>query len=587
MSAPVLSTTRWHAAPEPNAETLAAIHAQYNLHPAIARIAARRIASIDNITDWFSPLVAPFCDPMQFTGMQETVTALHRALTERRHIVIFGDYDTDGITATTLLSQALKQCDAQVNAFIPDRETEGYGLTTAAINRCLTEYPDTEVLITVDCGISCVEEVADLQRRGIEVIITDHHLPPETLPQAQAILNPRLGAPKGAEMICGCATAYVLVRALYDRLAQTTGRSYNHKHYLDLVAVATIADVMPLTGENRSLVTKGLYILGASQHGNPGLHALAESQSLKFETLTAEQIAFKLVPCINAASRIGECNCARDLLAFSSPAKWNILPDTMKQTCRAAALQLKAKNQERREIENYLRDVIEMKDVRPCGNLVLAAGTPDEGFHPGVLGIVAARLSEQFKLSAVVCSIKPDGSGSGSVRARGRWNAVQALDTVRDLLAHYGGHTAAAGFSLIPGTFEAFKTRFPKAFEGAQAEPETLYYDESLHCIIDSDLLASLDRLEPFGNDNPKPIFAKTFILNTYRTIGADKSHLDLTLRDPAQPDTFTRAVWFGAAERSKTWLPGTRFRFFFTVSRDNFHPNRPSLQLIDAIPCD
>ena len=360
MSAPVLSTTRWHAAPEPNAETLAAIHAQYNLHPAIARIAARRIASIDDITDWFSPLVAPFCDPMQFTGMQETVTALHRALTERRHIVIFGDYDTDGITATTLLTQALKQCDAQVNAFIPDRETEGYGLTTAAINRCLTEYPDTEVLITVDCGISCVEEVADLQRRGIEVIITDHHLPPETLPRAQAILNPRLGAPKGAEIICGCATAYVLVRALYDRLAQTSGRSYYHKHYLDLVAVATIADVMPLTGENRSLVTKGLYILGASQHGNPGLHALAESQGLKFETLTAEQIAFKLVPCINAASRIGECNCARDLLAFSSPAKWITLPDTMKQTCRAAALQLKAKNP---HLMVYPKDSCRSKDM--------------------------------------------------------------------------------------------------------------------------------------------------------------------------------------------------------------------------------
>ena len=587
MSAPVLTSTHWHAAPEPNAEILAAIHAHCNLHPAIARIAARRIPTVDDIEHWFAPLTAPLCDPMQFKGMQETVTALHRALTERRHIVVFGDYDTDGITATTLLTQALKQCDALVNAFIPDRETEGYGLTTAAINRCWTEYPNTELLITVDCGISCVEEVEDLQQRGITVIITDHHLPPEILPRAQAILNPRLGAPKGAGMICGCTTAYMLVRALYARLTQATGKTYNHKHYLDLVAVATIADVMPLTGENRSLVTKGLYILGASQHGNPGLHALAESQGIKFEALSVEQIAFKLVPCINAASRIGECNCARDLLAFSPPAKWITLPEKMMSNCRFLARELKAKNQERREIENHLRDVIEKKRVCPCGNLVLAAGTPEEGFHPGVLGIVAARLSEQFKVPAVVCSIKPDGSGSGSVRARGIWNAVHALDTVRDLLAHYGGHTAAAGFSLIPGTFEAFQTRFPKAFEGSQPKAETLFYDEALHGIIDSDLLTSLERLEPFGNDNPKPIFSKTFILNTFRTIGADKSHLDLSLRDPVQTDTFTRAVWFGAAERAKTWLPGMRFRLFFTISRDTFHPERPTLQLLDALPCD
>ncbi len=579
-------TPPWQAAPAPNSALLEAvyqeaIHAHLNLHPAVARIAARRISSVAEIETWLNPLRAPFCDPTQIHDVDLAVTRLRHAIQAHQSILVFGDYDTDGITATALMTQALRQCGARVTSFIPDREREGYGLTPAAIERCLNENAKPDLLVTVDCGISCVDEVASLNQLGIEVIITDHHVPPEQLPPAYAIVNPRLGAPKGAENMCGCATAHALIRALAVHFP-----ACDHRLFLDLVAIATIADVMSLTGENRSLVTKGLSILSKYQNGNPGLHALAEVHNLKFAELTAEQLAFKLIPCINAASRIGNCACACTLINLSPPAKWSTQSDALKQACRQAANELKAANQERREIEAYLRNVIDNQALPQFKNLIFAAGTRDEGFHPGVLGIVAARLSEQSGVPAVVCCIQADGSGCGSIRSRGGWHAVKALDTVSDLLAHYGGHAAASGFSLKPGAFKAFRERFPKAFEEGQVEAEPITYDESLDCVIDEGLLDSLDLLEPFGNGNPKPVFAKTFILNTHRNIGADKTHLDLTLRDPArQGSGFTRAVWFGAAHRASTWQSGMRLRLLFTISRDTYHPNVPSLHLIDALP--
>lgn len=581
MSAPALtSTIKWHAAPAPDAAAIDAVLAHKNLHPAVARIIARRVPTGAGLKAWLDPLRADLCDPYQIHDMARAVTRLREAAEKQQHVIVFGDYDTDGITATALMTQALHQCGVKVTAFTPDRETEGYGLTPAAMERCLRENEKPDLLVTVDCGISSVEEIETLNRRSIDVIVTDHHVPPEVLPPALALVNPRLGAPEGAGDMCGCATAHTLIRALFEHFP-----GCDHRFYLDLVAVATVADVMSLTGENRSLVAKGLYILGKSQNGNPGLHALAEAQHLAFSTLTAEQLAFKIIPCINAASRIGQCSCASDLINLSAPVKWLTQSDAVKIACRKAAEALKAANQTRREIETRLRDVITAQQIQPVGNLILAAGTREEGFHSGVLGIVAARLAEQFGLPAAVCCVAPDGSGSGSVRSRGAWHAVKALDTVSDLLAHYGGHAAASGFALKPGTFEAFKERFPKAFAEVTAAEECIVYDEALTCEVDEDLLTSLEWMEPFGTGNPKPIFAKTFFLNAFRPIGSDKSHLSLTLRDPARTTAgFTRAVWFSAAHRAASWEPGMELRLLFTVGRDSFDPKQVNLQIVDAI---
>jgi single-stranded-DNA-specific exonuclease len=581
MSTPApFPSVKWQAAPAPEAAAIDAVLAHKNLHPAVARIIARRVPAGASMKAWLDPLRAELCNPYQIHDMAPAIARLRVAAEKQQYVIVFGDYDTDGITATALMTQALHQCGVKVTAFTPDRETEGYGLTPAAMERCLREKGKPDLLVTVDCGISSVAEVEELNRRGVEVIITDHHVPPEVLPPALALVNPRLGAPEGAGDMCGCATAHTLIRALFEFFP-----GCDHRLYLDLVSVATVADVMALTGENRSLVAKGLYILGKSQNGNPGLHALAEAQHLAFSTLTAEQLAFKIIPCINAASRIGQCSCATNLINLSAPVRWLAQSDEVKCACRKAAEALKAANQTRREVETRLRDVIQAQHIQPMGNLILAAGTREEGFHSGVLGIVAARLAEQFNLPAAVCCIAPDGSGSGSVRSRGAWHAVKALDTVSDLLAHYGGHAAASGFALNPGAFEAFRERFPKAFAEVTTEEECIIYDEALTCEVDEDLLASLEVMEPFGTGNPKPVFAKTFILNAFRPIGSDKSHLSLTLRDPARTTAnFTRAVWFGAAHRATSWVPGLELRLLFTVGRDAFDPKQVNLQIIDAI---
>ena len=585
----------WQAAPTPPQAVFETILATQKIHPAVARIAARRIASVDEVPTWFNALREPLCDPLAVHDVGIAAQRIRQAIERQEPITVFGDYDTDGITATTLMTQLLKQCGARVEGFIPDRETEGYGLTPKAIERCLAEKGKPGLLITVDCGISSVAEVADLNARGIEVIVTDHHVVPEVLPPALAVVNPRICAPKGAEGMCGCATAFTLIREVVKDF-----EGINYRAYLDLVAVATIADVMNLSGENRSLVTKGLWILADAKCGNPGLAALAKVQKLdlrhaRTQSLTGlslpplppvDTIAFGLVPCINAASRIGHYELAYDLLNVE-PSRMDSKTEHAATTdCSCAAMALVEANKERRLIEQHLREVVESKRLEPHGNLVIAAGTREEGFESGVLGIVAARLSDAYHLPAVVCCIKPDGSVHGSMRSKGSWHAVQALDTIADLCEHYGGHAAAAGFSLKQGTFEAFCERLPKAFESAGDAVDVKVYEEDLAEPISELFCKDLERLEPFGAGNPRPCFAKHFILKNWVKIGADKTHLRLQLGSVSESDRTTyEALWFGAAHRAVSWQPGMRLRLFFTVARDKLRMGEWKLSVEDAIP--
>ena len=596
MSVPALTPSiHWQVAPTPPQAVLEAVLDTQPIHPAVARIAARRIPSVDEVSAWFNALREPFCNPLELHGVATAAQRIREAIERKEPITIFGDYDTDGITATTLMVQALTQCGANVKPFIPDRETEGYGLTPKAIERCLAQLPFPRLLITVDCGISSVAEVADLNARGIEVIVTDHHVVPEVLPPALAVVNPRIQAPKGAEGMCGCATAFTLMRKVLEDFEGLDARAF-----LDLVAVATIADVMTLSGENRSLVTKGLWILADPERGNPGLAALAKAQKLDLRHQRpkmpnglslpplppVDTIAFGLVPCINAASRIGRCALAYDLLNVKASGMECKRCEAETIDCSCAALALVEANKERRLIEQRLREVVEAQQLQPRGNLVIAAGTREEGFESGVLGIVAARLSDAYHLPAVVCCIKPDGSASGSMRSKGSWHAVEALDTIADLCEHYGGHAAAAGFALKPGAFEAFCERLPQAFAEGGNEADVKIYEEDLAEAIDELFCKDLEKLEPFGAGNPRPCFAKHFILKEAKVIGADKTHLRLSLGSVSTSDRRTyEAFWFGAAHRAASWTSGMRLRLFFTVARDKLRMGEWKLYIEDAIP--
>lgn len=573
--------THWQAAPAPSQEILEAVCQLSRVHPVVARIAARRMASAGEAARWLHPFGDALPPPLALHHLELAVERLQQALEKREELVIFGDYDTDGLTATALMEQALSEVGAEVTHFIPNRETEGYGLTAAAMKRCLREHPSVRVLVTVDCGITSVAEVAELMQGGIEVIVTDHHVPSEQLPAAVAVVNPRLGAPEGAEALCGCATAFTVIHALYTRLGRNT-----YKKYLDLVAVATVADVMPLTGENRALVKKGLHILSREGCGNPGLKALAKLQHVELSKVTAEDLAFRLVPCINAASRIGDWQRAYELLTCAAPAGKGVFSPAVQQRCEKAARSLDAANKERREIETRLRQKVEIAGVPPGSKVIIAAGRAQEGFLSGVLGIVAARLVEQHHLPAVVCCRKDDGRVCGSMRSKGAWHAVKALETVADLCEHFGGHAAAAGFTLRPGTFEAFCNRLPLAFAACDATPDVLAYEEDLASPIDLELWAGLQVLEPCGTGNPKPRFAKIFTLLAHRVIGKDKTHLSLKLREThtaAAPEL--EAIWFGGAHRAESWQEGMRLRVLFSLSEDRLQSGRLKLNIVDAFP--
>ena len=548
----------WIPAPSADPALAATLAAEAGLSPLVAELLARRLGN-DAPTLWLRPEVAPLCDPFAFDGMEAAVERLLRAIVHHEPITVFGDYDVDGITATATLVQALGSVGATVKPFFPDRESEGYGLTPESVARCLTYSPFPTLIVTVDCGITSRDEIAGLRAQGIDVIVTDHHMPPPELPPANAIVNPRLSAPPGAESLCGCAVALMLVRALAQR-----GLKVDPDAFLDLAAIATIADVMPLTGQNRVLVAKGLRTL-SSPDANRGLRALADCQRLH-SPFTAEGVAFSLVPCINAAGRLGELKTAYAAIGLSNT---------------RCATQLVEINKRRRTIEHDLLDAILAGAPTPSGNLLVVGG---EGFHAGVVGIVAARLMERFGCPVALVCRTPDGGGHGSMRACEPWNAVEALTSVADLLDHFGGHAQAAGFSLLPGTYEAFAERLPKAFTGEPLTADRFYDADLTHLPVTLALCRELDRLEPYGNANPKPIFQKDFTLAVARPVGADKSHLQLSLA-PIEGGPALKAIWFGAADRAKDWRRGLPLRAWFTLSVDTFREPVPSPTLLDASP--
>lgn len=553
----------WRPLPQPDPGRVARLAAAYRLSPIVAALVAQRVPDDAAVARWLAPETASPADPFAFPGMREAVARIGRALAAHEPITVFGDYDVDGVTATALLVQALQRLGAEVKPFFPDRETEGYGLGAAAIARCLTFAPMPALIVTVDCGITNAAEVAELMARGIDVVITDHHTPPAALPPACAVVNPRLGAPSGADGLCGCTTALMLVRAL-----AANGHPLAPDDWLDLAAVATIADVMELRGENRALVARGLRALRAPT-ANPGLRALAAALKLLPGEPTAEQVAFGIVPCINAAGRLGRLKVAYGLIGLGH------VP---------SAQTLIALNAERRRIERDLfAEVLRLlpPDFAP-GRAIVVGG---EGFHPGVLGIVAARLVERFGVPVALVATSADGGGHGSMRACGACHAVQALDAVSDLLDHYGGHAKAAGFSLRPGAFEAFRARLPQACPAPDAEEPCACYDADLgDTPISLALCRELGCLEPHGHGNPKPLFAATFTLAEAHPIGADRTHLSLRLT-PLAGGNALKAVWFGGACHAEPWKPGIRLRVIFSLGIDTFREPQPQLFVADAFP--
>ncbi len=447
-------------------------------------------------------------------GMHEAVERLLRAASDGEHVVVHGDYDADGISATALLVDALQRIGVHASHFIPNRFVEGYGLSDESLAGL--EGHGGSVLVTVDCGIRSVAEVSSAGRLGLDVIVTDHHLPGQTLPDAVAVINPRRpGDAYPFKALSGTGVAFKLACAIYRSLGRP-----DPTDLLELVALGTVADLVELVDENRSLVTRGLSRLRATER--PGLRELMKAARIDATRLTAATIGFVVAPRLNAVGRMGSADAAYRLLMARDQAD-----------ARAWAAGLETTNRLRQELtaEIVERARVQVGD-RAGDRAVLFAG--DEAFGEGVIGLAAARLVDDFYRPAIVAQVGPETT-RGSARSIPGFHITEALDECADLLLRHGGHAAAAGFSLRTQDLAAFLDRLEHVAGVRLADVDlspSLDVDAELRFEeINEDLMAFIEALEPCGYGNPRPLFITQGVsVRDRRAVGRDAAHLKLLL---------------------------------------------------------
>jgi single-stranded-DNA-specific exonuclease len=449
--------------------------------------------------------------------LPKAVDRIKHAIKKRENIVIYGDYDADGVTATALLGIALKALGAEVREYIPNRFDEGYGLNLEAIQALNEE--GTKLIITVDCGIRSWEEADYSHAVGIDLIITDHHYPLDMLPNAFAIINPKQPGDSYPEKnLAGVGLAYKLVDALF----QSEQSSLDSRDYLDLVALGTVADLVPLTGENRSLVRRGLEYIRQPQR--QGIMALIGVSGLTPARITTTDIGFSLGPRLNASGRLESALASLKLLTSQ---------DFKEVGQLAQWLEIQNRDRQRitRDIQVKAEKTIIVDDQIP---LLLFAADPD--YNPGVVGLAASRLTEQYYRPSIIASIG-EMFTRGSCRSIPEFHITKALDQCKDLLEHHGGHAAAAGFTvrneLLPSLIDKIQNIAKAQLADLDLRPKIFAEAEIPLSDLKPDLLKYLEWLQPTGMGNPAPIFMSTGLKVTrQKAIGADGSHLKLAVTD-------------------------------------------------------
>ena len=456
-------------------------------------LAARGIHSVEVAKRFLRPTLDQVESPEVMRDLPRAADRLVRAVERGEPILVHGDYDVDGICSTTVMTKVLRGLGGVVTPFIPDRIADGYDLGPAGV--AAAHRIGARVVLTCDCGTSATEPAAALRAEGIDLIITDHHLPGGALPEAFAVVNPkRADCPSQDKDLAAVGVAYKLARAV---VARCGGDPSAVDDLLDLVALATIADVAPLRGENRVFARLGLQQLAASAH--PGIRSLLRAARLDGKPLTAGRVGFTLAPRLNALGRLGQAIRGVELLLAEDEATANVI-----------ARECEELNAERQEMNRRMQDEalrrVDQLDLEATWGIVLA----QEGWHPGVIGIVASRLVEATSRPVMMVAVK-DGVGKGSGRSIAALDLHGVLHDCADLLTRFGGHRAAAGITIDAARLPAFAERFNEQFRSrctAEDLMPTLRTDLELPIeAIDETLERGLRHLEPFGVGNPGPIF--------------------------------------------------------------------------------
>ena len=500
---------RWLPPPSPAGHRLPA-----DLPPAAVQLLlSRRIGDAQTLEQFLNPTGLPH-SPNLLAGVAHALPRLANALRNHETIAVFGDFDVDGISGTAILTETLTRLGAQVIPYLPHPVAEGHGMTPGAVARLMEQ--GATLVITVDCGISNASEVAQARRSGADVIITDHHTPPPEPPDAIAIVNPRLpGNAYPFPELCGAGIAYKLASALLDYLGQPPDPSL-----LELAALGTIADLVPLRDENRYLVQQGLAALSKTRR--PGLRALLRRVNLDGRSLRAEDVGFRIAPRLNASGRMEHPEASLNLLLAHDS-----------QEADRLANQLEQYNTQRRHLTAHASEIA-VSRVLDADQVPAIIITHDDAYTPGINGLIAGRLAETFNRPAVALARADADHLVASARSPGGFNLIAAISQCRDLLVRYGGHQAAAGFTVRNHHLSEVSQRLTSIAKAELGlfEPEPtlqIHAEGTLDELLSPELSRLSSRLEPFGKDNPTPTFLtrRARVLNA-GYVGAQGQHLKL-----------------------------------------------------------
>ena len=496
---------------------VAHLRERFNLPEFISSImAARGLSEESQVERFLSPsLDRDWLEPYDLPGLGPVIDRLEEAIRGRQHIVVFGDFDVDGVSATTVLTRGLRALGGYATPFIPRRFEEGYALSKEAYQRVKELGP--ELIVTVDCGIACRNEIDDILADGVDVVVTDHHEPSDLCPQNIPLVDPKTNSDCPSSILAGVGVALKVVQALGGRF----GYPHLWRSYTDLATLGTVADLMPMRDENRALVADGLSRINATPR--PCLAALLGQAGVAGKQITAIDLSFSVIPRLNAPGRLGDAQVALDLL----------MTDDFDTACRLAA-DLEATNDKRRSIEAELSEVARAKAVEVYhGQRVLVVA--GEGWHEGVKGIVASRLVHTYGVPCLLFTIDGD-EARGSGRTVGQVNLFKAVESTSELLTRFGGHEAAVGITLPVSKLSEFTERLCAYMDALP--------DDDFHPLVEIDACVSLEELTienveklqmlaPFGQENRVPcLLARDVMLANARAVGAEKNHFSCTLTD-------------------------------------------------------
>ena len=542
-----------------------------DLPSAIVKVLVRRgVDSAERLRIFLEPPQRLPYDPLRLAGMDRALRRLYNAIDRQELLGVFGDFDVDGVTGAAIIAEGLEPFGVRVLPYLPHRTEEGHGLSTAAVEYLVGR--GVSLIVTVDCGVTSLEEVAFARQLGADVIITDHHLPQSDLPDAAAIINPKLpGGSYPFHELCGAGLAFKLVHGIYQFCGQPWDR-----RLLELAALGTIADLVPLVDENRYLVREGLASLAQTQR--PGLQALYRRAGIRGGSLTTETVSFQVIPRLNSAGRVGHAIDCYELLTTKSSAE-----------AEALAEKLEGLNRERRKLTEEASKLghEQVRSRSESGELPAFLMVSDPGITRGVAGLVAGRLAETYHRPAVAMAVEDDYV-VGSGRSIPEFDIFEAFAGCEDLFVRFGGHSQAAGFTMAIEKLPLLEQRLTlaagKALEAQDLRPALDIDAEVGLDDLDGDLPEWLSTLEPFGAANPQPVFLtrRAQVLEV-RYMGRTGQHLRLNV---TQGNGRWTAMAFNQGGR---WLEGTSaVDLAYSLSRDHWQGvERSTLKVLDFRPVE